>query len=154
MKQVIVFHSGEQSFALKIAYIDKIIEYEHPNRVPETKAYVRGVIKYHDKILPVIDLYERLYGKNQGKKENAKIIVVNNGEACVGLIIDDIVGIKHYHEAQFENPAQFEYNFSKEYVEGFIKDEEEIILLLYPEKLFSFWEVDGLVEYEDQVVVS
>ncbi len=149
MKQVIVFHSGEQSFALKIQNIDKIIEFETPNIVPETKSYVKGVLKYHGKILPVIDLYERLYGQKQKRKDTAKIIVVNFKDIRIGLVIDNIVGIKNYQEDQFEDQVQFEEKFSKEYVEGFIKEEDDIVILIHPEKLFSFSEAHALQQLEE-----
>lgn len=149
MKQVIVFHSGEQSFALKIEHIDKIIEFETPNIVPETKKYVKGVLKYHGKILPVIDLYERLYGESQVRKETSKIIVVNFNHTQIGLVIDNIVGIKTFSDDQFEDPVQFEEKFSKEYVEGFIKEKDDIIILMHPEKLFSFTEAHALAQLEE-----
>ena len=151
MKQVIVFHSGDQSFALNIEHIDKIIEFETPNIVPETKKYVKGVLKYHGKILPIIDLYERLYGESQEKKDTAKIIVVKFKETHIGLVIDNIVGIKNYEDDQFEDPVQFEDKFSKEYVEGFIKEDEDIIILMNPRKLFSFSEAHALAQLEDGI---
>ena len=93
-----------------------------------------------------------MYGQKQEKKETAKIIVVNFKEVRIGLVIDDIVGIKNYEEDQFEDPVHFEEKFSKEYVAGFIKEEDDIIILINPEKLFSFSEANALQQLEQVMV--
>jgi purine-binding chemotaxis protein CheW len=150
MKQVIIFSNNKQNFALEIERIERIIEYSRPRRLPETAEYILGVIKYNEKVLPVIDLNKRLYGRDGEIKEGNKIIVVLWKNAHLGLVVDDILGIRTIDEESFEESQIGEESISSEYIKGFIKIEEDIIILMDTEKLFSFIQAKEILELEEE----
>ena len=76
MLKYIVFISRNQYFALDITKVERIIEYQVPNSIPESFDYLLGVIQYNEKILPVIDLNKRLYDVDSSLAKRNKIIVV------------------------------------------------------------------------------
>ena len=134
MKQYIIFKTNSQSFGLEIDRIDKIIEFEEGKRIPEPLPYMLGIIEYNGKVLPVIDLSKRLYDIDIVRNEATKIIVVKWKDKLIGLAVEDILGIKSYGE-EYEEPNK-EMDISKEYIEGFIKIPEDIMIVLNIDKLF------------------
>lgn len=134
MRQYIIFKINSQSLGIGIEKIEKIIEFEEGKKIPEPIPYIMGVIEYNEKILPVIDLNKRLYGKEINKDAHTKIIVINWKEKHIGLAVEDISGIESYKE-EYESPSG-EMEVSKEYVEGFIKLPEDIIIVLNVDELF------------------
>lgn len=151
MKQVIIFNNCQQNFALEIDRIERIIDYSNPKKLPETADYIQGVIKYNEKILPIIDLNMRLYGTPGEIKGSSKIIVILWHNAHLGLIVDDILGIKTIDEESFEDSSIGEGSISSEYIKGFIKIDEDIIILMDTNKLFSFMQTRELLDLKEEM---
>ncbi|HAE62366.1 MAG TPA: hypothetical protein DCG38_08555 [Eubacteriaceae bacterium] len=138
MKQVIIFNNCGQSFALEISKIERIIEFTDPKKVPETSDFLMGVIKYNGKVLPIIDLNMRLYGEEGSYIESSKIIVIQWNDTMIGLVVDEIVGIRSVGDESFEDASVGDGSISKDYIKGFIKIDEDIIILLETNELFDF----------------
>lgn len=136
MERYIIFKSNNQSFALGISRVDKIIEFQEPKPIPESSAYFLGVIKYNNKILPIIDLTRRLYSVNSPRNESDKVIVILCKNKLIGVVVDDIFGIQSFENEQFESSNE-DTHISKEYILGFIKTDEDITIVLDTDKIFS-----------------
>ena len=136
MLKYIVFTSRDQYFALDITKVERIIEYQAPNQIPESFDYLLGVIQYNEKILPVIDLNKRLYDVDSSLDKENKIIVVIWKEKYIGLVVDDILGIQAFDDEQFEQ-TDMNTQVSKEYVKGFIKTKENITIVLEIDSIFD-----------------
>ncbi len=135
MKQYIIFKTNSQSLGIEIDKVDKIIEFEEGKKMPESLSYMIGVIEYNGIVLPVVDLSKRLYNIDISRDINTKIIVINWKEKLLGLAVEDITGIESYGD-EYEEPID-ELAVSKEYVEGFIKLEDDIIIVLNVDELFN-----------------
>ena len=55
-KKILIFKIGGEEFAADIMQIERILGFFEPTRIPEAPEFVRGVIKYQERIIPVIDL--------------------------------------------------------------------------------------------------
>ena len=135
-EQYIVFINNGQKFALYVSKVDKIIEFQEPKKLPDTSEYFIGVIQYNNKILPIIDLSKRLYNKDFTQTIETKIIVVMWKERLVGLVVDDIIGIRDFIPTQLED-FEIDVEISNEYIIGFIKAHGDIIVALDIDKIFS-----------------
>ncbi|SFN84590.1 MULTISPECIES: chemotaxis protein CheW [Proteiniclasticum] len=149
MKQVIIFNNCEQNFALELERIERIIEYSKPKKLPETAEYILGVIQYNEKVLPIIDLNRRLYSVPGETGNHSKIIVILWKGAHLGLVVDEILGIKTVEDSAYEEAAMGEESISSEYIKGFLKIGEDIIIVMDTDKLFSFVQSRELLELEE-----
>lgn len=136
MKKQIVFVSHNQSFSLPIVKTEKIIQWELPVPVPETETYVLGMIQYDQKVLPIVDLRQRLYQQNTVTNEQSKIIIVQWQESLIGLLVEGITGIQDFTLEEIEEP-QTELEQEKAYLKYFIKTKEDIIIQLAIDELFN-----------------
>lgn len=144
MEKYIQFSNNNQKFAIDITKIDRIIEFQQPKKLPESSDFLLGVIQFNDKILPIIDLTKRLYHVDSNKDENVKIIVILWRDEQLGLVVDNILGIHSFDESQFEKSIDG-INISKEYIQGFMKTKEDIIIVLDINKIFSLEEEKELL---------
>lgn len=145
MKQVIVFVNNNQSFALDISKIERIIEFENAKKIPQSSSYLLGVIQYNDKILPIIDLTKRFYHVETAKNEDAKIIIVQWKNSNIGILVDEVIGIQSILEDDFEESINNDLKISKEYILGFIKSKEDITILIDPDAIFDVEEEKELI---------
>lgn len=146
MEKYILFSNNNQNFALDITKIDRIIEFQQPKKLPESSEFLLGVIQFNDRILPIIDLTKRLYDVDTTHTENDKVIVVLWRDKLIGVVVDNILGIQSFDEAQFEE-SDDDLQISKEYMLGFIKRKDDIIIVLDINKLFS-------LEQEKELILS
>lgn len=135
MEEFIVFSNNNQNFAINISYVSRIIEYEKPIKIPESSEFLMGVIKYSGKILPIIDLTKKLFHTLLSSCEESKIIVIGLKNSQIGLLVEDVLGIHKFEESQYED-SRIDTEVSKEYINGFIKLEDDITIVLEPSKLF------------------
>lgn len=142
MRQYVIFSSNDQHFALEISNIDKIIQYKEPKVIPESSKFFIGVIQYNGKVLPVIDLTTRLYNIQLNRSEDNSIIVLLWQDREIGLLVDDVIGIKSYEENQIEESKN-----PNDYIQGFIKEEDNIIMVIDGEYLLTH-------EQEEKIISS
>lgn len=135
MEQFIVFSNNKQNFAIEISYVNRIIEYAEPIKIPESSKYLLGVIKYNGRILPIIDLTKKLFDSSLSSHDSSKIIVIGLKGSQVGLLVEDVIGIHNFEDSQYED-SKIDTEVSKEYINGFIKLEDDITIVLEPDKLF------------------
>ncbi len=136
MEQFIVFINNHQNFALDISKIERIIEFQQPKKIPESSEYLLGVIQYNEKILPIIDLTKRLYNVEGSHGTDGKIIVILWNAKQIGLVVDEILGIHDFKEEEYER-SNVDTQISKKYINGFIKTEEDITILLDTDEIFN-----------------
>lgn len=145
MEQFVVFESNNQSFAVDIPQVEKIIEAQEFNKIPDSSDFLLGYIQYNGKVLPVIDLKTRLYNsKTEAKKEN-KIIVIHWKNGNIGLLVERIEGIKRFNQDQYEE-SNSEYQLIKEYIMGFLNTDKGTTIILNTDKVFTPEQEDEILE--------
>ncbi|MDD2447112.1 MAG: chemotaxis protein CheW [Tissierellia bacterium] len=138
MERFIIFINNQQKFAINISHVEKIIEYQNPNPIPESSEYLLGVIQYSGSVLPVIDLNKKLYDIVTSHGEDDKIIVIIWKDTYLGLAIDEIVGIKGYDDDKLEKSSlDTQISISNRYIIGFIKEDEDITIVLDTDRIFD-----------------
>ena len=136
MEQYLTFLTNKQQFAIEIANINKIIDYIEPTKVPEAIDYMIGVIEYNEKILPIISLSQRLFGESSREANVKRVIVLNWKGKQIGYEVDDIIGIRNFQADEIELANQ-EFGITKDYIQGYIKDEKDVIIILDNDKIFT-----------------
>ena len=136
MEQFIVFINNGQHFALDISKIERIIEFEQPKKIPEASDYLLGVIQHNGEILPIIDLTKRLYNNDSVNSDSKKVIVAAWKEKQMGFVVEDIKEISSFEPNQYEKMNR-DISISKAYIKGFIKTNDDIIIVLDIDRLFT-----------------
>ena len=86
--QALLVKVGEETLAISLGFIDRVINYEEKN-IKKTNG--EEVIVYRDGIIPLIRLNETLNINSEETKKKF-IIIVKIGEKTVGLLVDSLLG--------------------------------------------------------------
>lgn len=135
--KVIVFQLQEEEYALPVEHVGAI-ERIHPiTRVPQTAVFVKGVINLRGVVIPIVDLRLRFGMKEKDLSDENRIIIVSANGLEVGLIVDaasDVIDIPAEH---IEPNPEVVGTVAVDYIEGVIKIQERLIIMLNLEKILS-----------------
>lgn len=132
------FGVGTDVFGIELKYVNEIIQMQSIAPIPEVDHFIKGLINLRGKIIPVIDVADRLGKAPFAYSDRTCIIVIEVQNVVVGLITEKIFEVVSIEEEDILPPP----NTSKGYVNGkFIKGIGKVggavKLLLDPIKLLS-----------------
>ena len=74
-------------------------------RVPGARSWIRGLANVHGALLPVIDLSQYFGGAVTTLTRSSRVLVVNHREVPAGLLVDEVLGFRHYADSEFGAPV-------------------------------------------------
>ncbi|NFF61820.1 chemotaxis protein CheA [Clostridium botulinum] len=86
--QALLVKIGEETMAISLGYIDRVIDFEENNVM---KTDNKEVIVYNDNVIPLVRVYEKL-GLQKPDSGKQYIVIVKVGEKTVGLLVDGLLG--------------------------------------------------------------
>lgn len=142
------FQSGEECYGIAINFVQEIIGIQPITSVPEVEDYIKGLINIRGKIIPVIDVRLRFKQPPFEYTERTCIIIIEVKSTVVGLIVEKIAGVITVDEKEIIPPPSLTQSGhgNNKYVFGLAKVEDEVKLLLDPEKLIRDEDVATLEE--------
>ncbi len=148
------FNLGEEEFAAHVGKVLNILEMTKITEVPKSPEYMKGVINLRGAVLPVIDTRIK-FGMTPTKYTTNTCIVVMEVEmegelVQVGALVDSVQAVLELDEAQIQPPPSIGSKYKSEFIYGMAKVEENFIMLLDMEKVFSSDEIVSLKEKTDE----
>jgi purine-binding chemotaxis protein CheW len=98
-RQLIAFTLHGERYALPIAAVREIIRYTAPSATATARGPIRGLINLRDRVLPVVDLSQRL-GKTLQVTRATRILVLEVTAGALGLIVDSVQGVRAIPERE------------------------------------------------------
>ena len=93
LTELLTFRLADQDYAMDIMSVREIRGWTRTTPLPHAPSYMCGVINLRGTVLPVMDLAERLGLPAQEKSDRNVIIVVKQGDALTGLLVDAVSDI-------------------------------------------------------------
>ena len=81
--------------------VDEILEVPPMTKVPGALPWVRGVANIRGTLLPILDLNGFIHGEVANAGRRSRIIVIQEGELSAGLVVDEVVGMRHFFDEEF-----------------------------------------------------
>jgi purine-binding chemotaxis protein CheW len=134
--QLVSFQVGGEDFGLDILRVQEIIRIQELTRVPNSPAFVEGVINLRGKVIPVIALRKRLGLDNQAHDKQTRIVVVEAKDTVLGFIVDSVSQVLRIPAGAVEPPPRLG-KLEREYVLGVGKMEDRLLILLDVDRLMS-----------------
>ncbi|MFA7535929.1 MAG: chemotaxis protein CheW [Desulfuromonadales bacterium] len=146
--QFLTFRLGTETFAIEVKKTREILDYSEPVEVPRMPAELLGVINLRGKVVPVVDL-RRKFGMPAAEitEDNCIIIleVTIAGEtAVVGALADSVREVLSLPPEQIEPPPKMGTRLKTEFIRGMGKQEDEFMIILDVDRVFSTDELDLL----------
>ncbi len=150
-KAYLTFSLGNEKFAASIEKATSIIEVLPITKVPRSPDYMKGVINVRGEVIPVIDTGMKFGMKPIEFKKNTVIITFNvniEGEQSeVGALVDEPGTVVELYDEQISPPPNIGAKYKSELVIGTFKINDDFIMLLDIDKVFT---LDELLEIQEK----
>ena len=139
LTKFVTFKSGNETYGIKIDYVNEIIAYQEITEVPECEDYMKGLINLRGKIVPVIDVRIRFKQEPFPYTDRTCIIVIHYKQNTVGLIVEKIAEVVELAEENIiPSPSIGKADHAQnKYVYAIGKMGNEVKLLLDPDRLLN-----------------
>lgn len=134
--QVVTFRVGPQEFAFDILQIERILRYEPPARLPQSPAFLEGVVRYGDGAVPVVDLRKR-FELDAEIRDETRLMIVDLGEQRVGVLVDEVREVLRVDSRTITAPGPVVSGLAAAYISGLITRPGRTIIVLNGRKLLS-----------------
>jgi purine-binding chemotaxis protein CheW len=128
--QLVVFHLGGAEYAVTIDQVQEIINVAELTRVPRAPAFILGVFNLRGKVLPAVDLKQRLSLGATEVGATSRLVVVRVEEHLVGLLVDGVSETTLVERASIEPASVMMGGVAQELVEGIVKLDDRLLTWL------------------------
>lgn len=139
--QYLTFKLQDEVFGLAIGKVREVLDFTTITKVPQTPDYMRGVINLRGSVVPVVDLHLKFGLPQTEKTVNTCIIIVEinmEGDITVlGALADSVQEVIELEPEQIEPAPKIGTKLNTAFIKGMGKREEEFIILLDIDKVFS-----------------
>ena len=141
------FHLGDEAYSLPILQVREIIRLSPVTPVPRMPPFVKGVINLRGKIVPVMDLRERLNRYSIEYDERACIVVIQSSSSGhFGVIVDSVDDVSNIPQEDIDAPPEFGSELSTEFIMGVAKTKTEVKIILDIHRVLNVSPTTGLFD--------
>lgn len=142
--QLVSFKISNEEFGIDILSVQEINRMLQITKVPNTPAFIEGVINLRGRIIPVIDLRVKLGMEKKEYSKDTRIVVVEIKNRIVGFIVDEVNEVLRIPESITEAPPDMVGGVASDYIISIGKLEDRLLILLDLEKMLPASELHAL----------
>jgi purine-binding chemotaxis protein CheW len=158
LKQYLTFTVDKENYALGVANVREVLEFQQVSKVPRMPDFMRGIINLRGKVVPVIDLKSKFGLGETENSSNASVIVtelmLGKDLIIVGLLTESVSEVLEIEENEIEAAPYIGTNIKTSFIKGIGKKEERFFTLLNIEKVLTGGELSELKTDESFCDVS
>ncbi|MCS7215514.1 MAG: chemotaxis protein CheW [Thermodesulfovibrio sp.] len=154
----LTFTLNEEIFALDIKSVKEVLDYTKITKIPQTPDYMLGVINLRGNVAPVVDLKMKF---NMPKSEitvNTCIIIVEveieGKNQIVGILADSVKEVFEFDLKNIEEAPKIGLNIDIDFILGIAKRDEEFVIILDINKIFSEKEKEQIIGTETETPIE
>ena len=136
-EQFLTFKLCGQEYGISALKVQEIKGWEKVTPIPNSPAYIRGVLNLRGLIVPVIDLRLRFNLEEIGYTPVTAIVVVNISERLAGLVVDSVSDVIEVGEDQRCVAPDFEGHKDREFISGLAQIDGKLLILLDVDRLIN-----------------
>ena len=140
--QYLTFRLGDEEYGLEILKVQEIKGYSAVTPVPNTPAYVKGVMNLRGTIVPVMDLRAKFTMEAAEYTAFTVIIVLTVGTKVMGLIVDAVSDVLNIPKTDIQAPPDFGSQVDARFISGMAKAGEKLVVLLDIDRVLGDADLD------------
>ena len=144
----LAFELNKDIFAIDVLQVREILEYSKITRIPQLPEYIKGVINLRGSVVPVIDMREKFgMEKTEITIETCIIVVeveLDNESTVIGAMVDKVEEVFELESKEIEPAPRMGTRLNTKFIRGMGRRDEEFIILLEIDKVFSTAELIAL----------
>ncbi|MDP4207889.1 MAG: chemotaxis protein CheW [Bacteroidota bacterium] len=154
----LTFKLGDEIFGANVAKVLNILEMTKITKVPKAPPYMKGVINLRGAVLPLIDTRVKFDMGETVYTTNTCILVldieVNGDSVHVGALVDSVQEVVEIDDSQIMPPPSIGSKYKSEFIEGMVKINDDFVMLLNMDLIFSTSELSLLRDSSEETVIE
>jgi purine-binding chemotaxis protein CheW len=144
----LIFEVANEEFGISVLKVKEIMKMQQVTTVPQTPAFILGVINLRGRIVPVVSLRSKFNMAEQEHTDRTCIVVVRvdtpAGEQPMGIIVDGVVEVLLVSPDDIEDTPDFGRDVTTSYVRGIAKSKGKVKILIDIDRVLESQELGGL----------
>ena len=153
--QYLAFTLGNEIFALDIGTVREVLEMTSVTKIPRTPEFMRGVINLRGHAVPVVDMRIKFgMDKATDTVDTCIIIVetkVDSEPVVMGAVADAVREVFEMGPDEIDPPPKMGTSVDASFIRGMGKQDDEFIMILDINKVFSSDEMDFVKTSHDEM---
>ncbi|HWQ30548.1 MAG TPA: chemotaxis protein CheW [Negativicutes bacterium] len=116
--QLVIFQLNGQAYGIDIFKVNEIVPYTKPTQIPNSPAFLEGVLNLRGRVIPIISLKKRFNLENAGTDDRTRIIVSNTGGKVAGFVVDEASEVLTVNKESIEPVSDIVSSISQKYIGG------------------------------------
>ena len=134
--QLVSFRLADEEYGIEISKVREIILVGEITEVPQTPAYVKGLINLRSTVIPIVDLKLRFGLPEIDRTDDTRIVVVDVGGKTIGVIVDEVNEVLRISREQIAPPPEaVRGRAGDDYLTGLAKVDDRLLILLDIEQI-------------------
>lgn len=146
------FRLGGKLFAVNIGQVTKILELTEITKMPNSPSYFRGIINLFGDVIPVFDGRLKFgFQENERTRDTCILILVfelDGQTVSSGIIVDSVEKVLIFEPDEIKPAPTVGKGFNAEFIQGITTFEDEFVIILNIEKIFSEEEIKLITTVE------
>ncbi len=135
--EVLVFQLAGESYGIDIQQIAEIIRFIEPTEVPNSVAYLDGIISLRGRMVPVINGRKRLGHQLTLPDRKSRIVVLQEDTELQGILVDSASQVLKLPKKDIEPTPPVVVGIDAEFIEGVCEYKKQLIILLSLQKFLQ-----------------
>ena len=141
----LTFQLEDEIFAVDVQNVHEVLEFTTVTKIPGVPDFVRGIINLRGGVVPVVDLRLKFSMSETVKTQGTCVIVLDIGtgenKTMIGALADSVKEVFEFEPGQIEPPPRIGSLSQTDFIQGIGKRDEQFIIILNINRVFSSDEV-------------
>ena len=133
----VTFYLDQEKYGINVMMVREVLKNTEIAPVPGAPSFVLGIINLRGNVVTVIDTRKRFSLPLVEPDDASRIIIIEMEEQVVGMMVDSVAEVATLRESEIEFAPNVGNDESSKYIQGVSKQEEDLLILIDLEKLFS-----------------
>jgi purine-binding chemotaxis protein CheW len=143
----LTFVLGKELFAVNVDHVLKVLEEQYITPVPQAPAHVLGIINFRGEILAVINTHKKfnLSVEQNSMKSYSIVYTLPDGDQNynIAATADAVKDVIEINNGELLPIPEMGIKYDTRFISGYVKRDDNFILVLNTEKLFSNMETEA-----------
>jgi len=129
-RRLVTFGIGTAWYAVDVAHVERVLRHEGVFPIPNMPPWMEGMIEYRGRIVPVINLGQRLGLDVPSGGGARRLLVLTLGEDVVAAAVDQVVDVRPVADGDVAPPPALVRGVAGECLRGVLRRDDTMVLLL------------------------
>ena len=152
--QLVLFTLASETYGVSVLAVEEIMRYQTVTGVPRAPEFVKGVIDLRGRVIPIVDLRERLGLPAPEATKETRIVVLEAGGNTVGLIVDSVDEVRTLPTSEIQPPSAAITSTDSEFLVGVgrltdVRGAQQLVILLDVDRILTAQQQKAVEEARD-----